>query len=114
QLGDFDSALTDIERAVKMDPNQPDYAQEVGLLLLSKGKIAEAVAEADRAAVLEPDGFMIASMFAYYLGGRHDDALAMVDRAIDSGSNWAYWWIWKAMIQRGSGDDLGAVATLSD
>jgi tetratricopeptide (TPR) repeat protein len=114
RLGDFDSALDDVEAAVKMNPDQPDYAGEVGLLLLSKGKIAAAVAEADRAALLEPDGFMIASMFAYYLGGRSDDALAMVDRALNAGSSWAYWWIWKAMIQRGSGDDLGAVATLAD
>jgi lipoprotein NlpI len=38
----------------------------------------------------------------------------MVDRALNAGSSWAYWWIWKAMIQRSSGDDLGAVATLAD
>ncbi|WP_395020920.1 caspase family protein [Dongia sp.] len=114
RLGDFDAALANIERAVKMKPEEPDYAEEVGLLLLSKGKIADAVVEADRAAVFEPDGFMIASMFAYHLGGRDDDALAMADRGVAAEGNWAYWWIWEAMIQRAKGDAAGAQQTLGE
>jgi lipoprotein NlpI len=38
----------------------------------------------------------------------------MVDRALNAGSSWAYWWIWKAMIQRGKGDPEGAQATLTE
>jgi uncharacterized caspase-like protein/lipoprotein NlpI len=114
RLGDLDAARADIVRALQMNPDQPDYAEEEGLLLLSKGDVKAAVAVADHAALLEPDGFMIASTFAYTLGGRYDDALAMADRALKSDGDWAYWWIWKAMIQRGKGDPTGAQATLTE
>ncbi len=113
RLGDFESAADDTARAVAMNPDQPDYAEEIGLLLLWKGEIAAAVTEADRAAALEPDGWMIASTFAYYLDRRYDDALAMAERGI-AGSNWVYWWIWKAMIQRAKGDAEGAQQTLGE
>ncbi|MFJ8441881.1 tetratricopeptide repeat protein [Kitasatospora griseola] len=88
-----DSALADFERAVALDPDQPQALHSRARALIVGKRYEEALADLDRAVELDP-GFSAA--FATRgdtrrLTARHQEALADLDRAIelDPGHTWA-------------------------
>jgi len=113
RLGDFDTALADIERAIAMKSDDTNYYDELSYLHLYKGDIPAAVADTDKALSIYPDYWTASGIFSLYFAGRSDAAIAMADRAVKSEPGFLYWWIWKAMAQRSNGDAAGATATLA-
>ena len=112
--GDFGGALPDIEQGLSLGTDNDFGFEELTYLHLHEGDLKAAVADADRAIQGNAEYYSAAALFAYYFAGRYDDALAVADRGMKAESDYAYWWIWKAIVQRASGDKAGATATLAD
>jgi len=51
----YKEALEEYDKAIKIDPNYPDYRYGKGTVLLSSGRYREALQETDKALKLEPD-----------------------------------------------------------
>jgi Flp pilus assembly protein TadD len=53
-IGDRARALTDAEKAVQIEPNDPEYLQLLGLALYENGKKTEAIKYLQQAVILYP------------------------------------------------------------
>jgi serine/threonine-protein kinase len=89
-LGLLDEALTQVQRAVELDPLSPLYNVSAGHLLYVMGRWDEAIAQQLRAMDLDPGWYVPHWMVAmpYQQEGRHDEAIAAAERACElSGRN---------------------------
>jgi lipoprotein NlpI len=112
-LGDFDSGLRDVQRAVEMKGDDIYYLDELGAIHLAKGDITAAMADIDRALAADSSYWGGTGVLAYYLGGAYDKSEAIADRAMKDNADYSYWWLWKALAQKARGDASGAAATLT-
>lgn len=77
-LGDYDSALDYVNRAIYMDSNDYDLVMLKGNIYNEMGKYPEAIAELDKYIAKYPDSY-----FGYYRRGWFKDEANDVDGAID-------------------------------
>jgi serine/threonine protein kinase/tetratricopeptide (TPR) repeat protein len=89
-LGRVEQALTEMRRALELDPLDPFYNSLVGCLLYHARRFELAVAQLRHAIDVDPT-FFFSYWFlsvAYRLSGRLDEAIAAAEKAIDlSGGN---------------------------
>jgi carboxyl-terminal processing protease len=112
-LGDFDTALTDLSGAVAIKGDDWRYLDGRAAVFLEKGDVVAASADIDRVLVLNQGYWGDTGVFAEYFGAHYDRALAVIERAIKGDPDYEYWWLWKALVQKASGDNDGAQATLA-
>jgi lipoprotein NlpI len=111
-LGDFDSGLRDVRRAIEMNAKNGDYYEALALLQLDTGNVADAAAAMDKAGKLDASHGSGAAVIVYYLAGKLDRAEAAIATGIGSDPSYPYWPIWRALVQRAGGDQGGALQTL--
>jgi carboxyl-terminal processing protease len=111
-LGEFDAARVDVARAIEMKSDETAYYDQLAAIDLAKGDAAAAVADVERGVAASPDYWGGAAMLAYYLVGKFDRTIAMAEAGQKAEPDYPYFAIWKALAQRASGDQAGAIATL--
>ena len=77
-MGDYDSALDYVNRAINMDSNDYDFVMLKGNIYNEMGKYTEAIAELDKYISKYPDSY-----FGYYRRGWFKDEANDVDGAIE-------------------------------
>ncbi len=84
-LRDEEKQLEDLDRAIELQTEKPDYLRLRAEYLLGKEKLNEALADIDRAITLEPDHAMSHERRGMILLGleKYDEALASFDRATE-------------------------------
>ncbi|MBI3565717.1 MAG: tetratricopeptide repeat protein [Elusimicrobia bacterium] len=81
--------------------------------LMRRGQAAEGLRALERAAGLEPAGWILAWLGeAYRAAGRLDEALAALDRALTLDPRYDNAYAWRATLKLGRGDAAGALADL--
>lgn len=77
-----------LRKAVALAPDWPDAAGELIASLAHQGKINEAIEVGKRAHALHPDHHIVGINLAINLHsrGRHDEAVAVLDRVLEAGS----------------------------
>jgi len=72
----YDQAITEIRRALQMDPSLPRGHYQLGLTLVEAGKLDEGIAELETAVRLSKENlrFQASVGWAYALAGRKEDA----------------------------------------
>ena len=80
---DDEKQAADLNRAVELQPEKPEYLRLRGHYLMSREKYADALADVDQALKLEPDHAATNEVRGMILLGleRYDDALASFNRA---------------------------------
>jgi lipoprotein NlpI len=112
-LGEFDTARADVERAIALKNDDGSYYDELALLQLQRGDLPAASASIDRAVSLSKDFWSGTAIFAYYLGGKFDRAIALAERGLKDQPDYPYFWVWKALAQEAGGDVPAGQATLA-
>jgi tetratricopeptide (TPR) repeat protein len=89
----YDQALIESERAIALNPNDPDNYANQGATLVWSGQPEGAIHVLETA--LRYDPMMGARPLthlgvAYYLTGRYDDAVTVLERAVGMNPNFAY------------------------
>ena len=82
--GEFGTAINHLERALELNPNDADSLVDLGTTLVYFGRADEGVASLEKALRLNPNLLtqqVISLAEGYYLQGRYDDAIRMLDRA---------------------------------
>jgi lipoprotein NlpI len=112
--GDFDAARADILDAIKLKSDDVTYYDQLGAIDLAKGDAEAAVADVERAVAISPDYYGGAAILAYYLAGKRDRAIAMVETGVKADAAYPYFYIWKALALKAAGAAGAAAATLAD
>ncbi len=82
----FDEAVAEAERAVSLDPNDPEGYLAHARALVSFGRAEDAVAAAEKAMRLDPHypaSYLFALGTAYLGSERYEEAVATLERALD-------------------------------
>ncbi|MBB4314727.1 tetratricopeptide repeat protein [Roseospira marina] len=85
RAGAWDAARADFERALELEPNQPEVLNYLGYSLMDRGENIEQALEMVREAVRQrpDDGYIVDSLgWGYYLLGRYDEAVEELERAV--------------------------------
>jgi len=82
-LGDFDHAISEMNRAVELDPFSGIINANLGWCYLCARRYPEAVAQFRKAAELDPDSPMPALGLAHELSGQREQAITEYQRAYD-------------------------------
>lgn len=85
KAGHWDKAEADINKALKLSPEQPELLNYLGYSWVDKGqKIPEALAMLEKARTLRPyDGYIVDSVgWAYFRLGRYDEAATTLQAAV--------------------------------
>jgi len=85
KLHKLEESEADIEKALKLSPEQPELLNYLGYSWVDRGrKIPEALAMLEKARQLRPyDGYIVDSVgWAYYQLGRYDDAAKTLEAAV--------------------------------
>lgn len=79
----FDEAEADLRAAIAIHPDYPHMLNYLGYSLIDRGqKLDEAVEMIEKAADLQPDGYILDSLaWGYYSVGRYDEAVEPMERA---------------------------------
>jgi tetratricopeptide (TPR) repeat protein len=85
ELGQYERAIADLTRAVKLGANQEAY-NDRGAARMRAGRPEEALADFTRAAEMapEPGSYLHNRGMAYMQLGRYDEALADLNRVIEA------------------------------
>jgi carboxyl-terminal processing protease len=113
-VGETDLAIEDLRAAIAMDASVIDYYDQLATLQLAKGEVDAAVAAADKGVAADPAYWGTGAVLTYYVAGKFDAAIGMIERALKEDPNYGYWYLWKALAQKGKGDSAGAAATLEE
>jgi rhomboid protease GluP len=83
--GKADAAVSELERALALDPDFTEGQIQLGLVHLQAGRFAEAIPALERAAALSPKSAEIRTTlgFAYLRAERYDEAISTFEQAID-------------------------------
>jgi TolB-like protein/cytochrome c-type biogenesis protein CcmH/NrfG len=104
---DFELANTQIEEALRLNPNDFDNHCFKGWLSTCQGELEDAVAcsnEAFRRSPLVPDDCLMTRIAAEYLAGNYAEAVMAFDRMLRPQPN-AFAWVAAAYAQLGRGED---------
>src|SRR5437773_4647536 len=82
-LGDFDHALSEMNRAVELDPFSGIINANLGWCYLCARRYPEAIAQFRKAAELDPSSPMPALALAHELSGQREQAITEYQRAYD-------------------------------
>jgi tetratricopeptide (TPR) repeat protein len=82
-LGDFDHAISEMNRAVELDPFSGIINANLGWCYLCARRYPEAVAQFRKAAELDPNSPMPALGLAHELSGQREQAITAYQRAYD-------------------------------
>jgi len=82
-LGDFDHAISEMNRAVELDPFSGIINANLGWCYLCARRYPEAVAQFRKAAELDPNSSMPALGLAHELSGQREQAITAYQRAYD-------------------------------
>lgn len=86
----FDQAIAEAERAVALDPNNADACVTLGEILSCAGRPQEAVGLVEKALRLDPHypaSYLFALGQAYYMTGRHEEAMTLFKRLLTRNPN---------------------------
>src|SRR5882672_10248207 len=102
---DWEGAEKEFRRAVELDPDCAPAHQWRGVLcLIPQGRLKEAETAIRRALDLDPLSPAINTSLghAYYVQGRHDDAIAFLEKALETDPRFylAHWWLGVIYLQR--------------
>ncbi len=117
QLKD-DLAISEMQRALELNPNDPHSHREFGSLMLYSGQADNAINSYKKAMHFDPNGFPPGSFMnfalAYYLKGRYDDALRMSKQGLTRSPNFAepYIPLAAAYAQLGRPDEAASAAAM--
>ena len=81
----YEVAVTEGERAVALDPNNPSCNYWLAIVLVDSGKPAQAIASAEKAARLDPakGGFYLFIVgYAYTMMGRYAEAIPILKKTV--------------------------------
>ncbi len=84
RLGDFESAVADMRKALELNPDHPQVLNYLGYSYVDRGEnLEEALAMIERAVAKEPgSGYIIDSLaWAYFRLGRYAEAVEPMERA---------------------------------
>jgi tetratricopeptide (TPR) repeat protein len=85
QKKQYDKAITEVERAIALNPNNADRYMAQANVLIWVGKAEEAINVAEQAMRLNPrypPGYLFQLGWAYRLTGRYDQAIATVKEVV--------------------------------
>ena len=85
--GKFENAVTDLKKALALEPNQPSVLNYLGYSWVDRGEnLPEAMRMLQKAVELRPrDGSIIDSLgWAYFKVGRLEDAVATLEKAVEA------------------------------
>jgi protein O-mannosyl-transferase len=83
QIGRVDDAITQLQKALELDPNLPDAPNNLGGALLQKGQAMQAVAHFQKALELKPDFPGAANNLAWVLATWPDASCRNGTRAVE-------------------------------
>ena len=111
-LGDYDGAIADCDRAIALDPDDPGGCNIRGMSKWRKGDNNDAIADFDRAIELDPKHGMAYHIRGMIKGdqGNYEEAIADFDRAIELDITDADIYNWRGFAKMSIGDYSGAVA----
>ena len=89
RLGEYSKAQTYLERAFLLNPNDPMLHEIQGLLHVWNGKAKKAIAHLEYVHRYDPQATQASSALcvAYYVAGRPADAVAIIERTIETAPN---------------------------
>jgi tetratricopeptide (TPR) repeat protein len=89
--GQHDLALEEMETALALDPDDPWIQRDLAEVLIFSGQADEAVGYAQRAMELDPHhpvSFPFTLAFAYLALGRHEEAIRVLEGALELNPNY--------------------------
>ena len=115
ELGDYDHALEDVNRAVELAPDSADAYVQRGTVYSRKTNEKSALADYEKAIELDPE-----NGFAHYIRGaaycnakRWRDAIVYFNRALQLGCKWPYVYLERGRARFATDDITGAIADFS-
>lgn len=111
---DWNGAETELQRAIRLDPNYADAHFMYADMLVSQGRSREARTEMKRAMALDPLNFLFHCFLGWHLVylRRYDEAIAQLGKTLrtEPGYPAAYLGLWGAFYQKRMYDDAVAEA----
>jgi Flp pilus assembly protein TadD len=110
-----DEALAEYEQAVRLDPLSAISTGLLAIGLLSAGRYSDALAPAQRAVQLAPNWSSYRFLgAAYFANGRHEEAIAVMDTAVQLSGRHPYTVSRLSIILVAAGDTARAVSLLDE
>jgi TolB-like protein/Flp pilus assembly protein TadD len=83
EMGDWQGALAAIQRAIELDPRNPEYLQSLGVLYLSSRRYGEGIETLSRVRALEPEDWVTRMNIA--------QSLMYIDRLAEAEAEFEQW-----------------------
>ncbi len=83
EMGDWQGALAAIQRAIELDPRNPEYLQSLGVLYLSSRRYGEGIETLSRVRALEPEDWVTRMNIA--------QSLMYIDRLAEAQAEFEQW-----------------------
>ena len=111
---DIESAQSEFQRAITLDPNYATAHQWYGEFLMSLGRWNEAVAEYRKAQDLDPFSLIINAQYGWSMihAGRYEEALAQLQKTKEMDPNFCATHLWLAQLYRAQGKMNEAISEL--
>ena len=108
----MDGVIDAMERAMRLDPRNPDVLHQAASVYMVNGRDAQALAAFRRALAIDPQKMIAISNMGWvlHLQGRHQDALVMLDSAISTNPDAYYPRVLRGAVRLKLGDVAGASA----
>jgi adenylate cyclase len=90
--GEYDLAISELQRAIELNPNDPDVYHSLGMGMLYAGLTDDAIKALEITLRLNPNTYAGSFFFlglGYYLTGRYDDAIRTLKQALSREYNTA-------------------------
>jgi len=113
-----DLAISEMKRALELNPNDPHSYRGLGRLMLYSGRADDAINSYEKAMRFDPNGFGPGSFMelalAYYLQGRYDDAVRTSKQGLTRSPNFAepYIPLAAAYAQLGRSEEAASAAAM--